>query len=520
MSLHSKKFVCIHGHFYQPPRENPWTGLVERQSSAGEDHDWNARIARECYIPNGRARMSDSGREVLHEVNNYSSLSFNFGPTLLSWLEKAFPEAYQKILEADRESAKRLEGHGNAIAQAYNHAILPLCNEEDRLTQVLWGLADFEHHFGRKAEALWLPETACDDEVLRLLIDCGMKYAILSPFQAQRARHADGPWEDVSSGGIDARHPYRWFDPADRGRHIDIFFYHGALSQGVAFEKLMADAAHCAKKVAEVFDPHPHADQLVTLCTDGETYGHHEKFAEMGLAHLFKRELSAHGLTAVNFGYFLAAHHPRWEAEIKKGPQRLGTAWSCSHGLGRWMEDCGCGAQPGQAQKWRAPLRESLDWLGDRLAGLYQAEAEVIFQDPWQARNDYIEVLLEKSSFEDFLKPRLKGLFSFSNERKRRARLLLEMQRQALLMYTSCGWFFSDIAGLEAVQNLKYAHRAMELARELSRENCDWEPEFLERLKEAPSNDPELKNGAEVYRRLVVPAASAGMGMERISPRR
>lgn len=497
------KLLVIHGHFYQPPRENPWTETLERQASARPDHDWNARVARECYVPNAAARIVDGKNRVVELVNNYDYLSFNFGPTLLSWFERAHPEDYRRLLEADAASARRLEGHGNAIAQAYNHAILPLCSPRDLRTQILWGLADFRRRFQREPEALWLPETACNDEVLRTLIDHGLRYAILAPTQAEKVRApGEDAWKDVSDGSIETRRAYRWSDPDRPGRSIALFFYDGSLSHGIAFGNLLADAAACAGRLEAAFGGRGHEGELVHAATDGESYGHHGAFMDMGLAHLFARDLLQRGIRPVNYGYCLAHHPPLWEARIKAGPQGLGTAWSCAHGLGRWMQDCGCGAE-GRHQRWRKPLREAFDWLRDRLAEIYEKEGSSVFKDVWEARDAYIDVVLDRSlsSRESFFKVHLKSL---EPDSRRKALLLLEMQRHSLLMDTSCAWFFSEVSGIEAVQNLQYAARAVELARLAG--GVDLEEGLSERLKLAPSNEAAFGDAEAVYRRLALTA--------------
>lgn len=497
------KFLVIHGHFYQPPRENPWTQAVERQPSAKPDHDWNARVARECYVPNAAARIVDGKNRITELVNNYAFLSFNFGPTLLSWFEETHPEDYRRLLEADAASARRLEGHGNAIAQAYNHAILPLCSPRDLRTQILWGLADFRKRFRREPEALWPPETACDDVVLRALIDHGLKYVILAPGQAQRVRApGQSSWKDVSDGSIETRRAYRWSDPDRPGRSIALFFYDGALSHGIAFGNLLADAAVCAERIDSAFGAVDEKEGLVHAATDGESYGHHGAFMDMGLAHLFARDLPARDIRPVNYGYYLARHPPVWDVEIKAGPQGLGTAWSCAHGLGRWMQDCGCGAE-GRHQRWRKPLREAFDWLRDKLAEIYEREGSHIFHDAWAARNAYIAIILDQSpsARDPFFAAYLKNQDSDS---RRKALILLEMQRHSLLVYTSCAWFFSEVSGIEAVQNLQYAARALELARQACGE--DLEEEFCRLLKRAPSNNPAFGDAEAVYRRLVLAA--------------
>lgn len=500
------RYACFHGHFYQPPREDPWTGKVERQPSAGEDHDWNVRITRECYAPNAAARVLDEKGKPAELVNNYQFMSFNFGPTLLSWLEAADPKTYAAIVEADAASARRLEGHGNAIAQAYNHMIMPLANARDQETQILWGLADFKKRFKRDAEAMWLPETACDDAVLERLAAHGLRYAVLAPGQAQRVRPlSGGPWKDVSDGSIDVSQHHEWRSAA--GRSLALFFYDGELSRSAAFGDLMNDAARCADTlVARMGPPRGQRPGWTSVCTDGETYGHHKKFAEMALARLFKLELPKRDAFPVNFAYALDEWAPEWQVEIKKGPQRLGTAWSCAHGVGRWMEDCGCGTAPGGG-RWRAPLRDALDWLRDELAALCERRAGELFVDIWRARDAYIDVLLspgDEAAQRHFLRRHLRGRWPMAATR-RKALDVMELQKFAMFMFTSCGWFFADVSGIEAAQNLKYAARAVELARQAF--GADLEPELLERLASARGNEKRLPDAAAVYRELARPGA-------------
>jgi alpha-amylase/alpha-mannosidase (GH57 family) len=500
------RFVCIHGHFYQPPREDPWTGLIPRQKSAGEDHDWNARIARECYIPNARARIVGEKNETLAAVNNYAHISFNFGPTLLNWFAAQHPEDYKRLLSADRESALRLEGHGNAIAQAYSHMILPLADARDQVTQVRWGIADFRFRFHRDPEALWLPETAVDLNTLRVLIDHGLKYAILAPSQAKRVRRpGDARWTDVDATTLDTRHPYRWVDHASKSpRSIWLFFYDGVLSKEVAFGKLMASSPLAAQRLEESFDERSRADQLVSIATDGETYGHHDKFAEMGLAHLLKYEVPARKIQPVNFGYFLAKHRGAWEAEIVDQ-----TAWSCSHGLSRWRGGCDCGSE-GKSTDWREPLRDALDWLRGELADIAEAETGRLVRDFWEVRNDAIDIVLDPSAENVDLFCRRRMILPPVPETKTALLRMLECQKLAMYMYTSCGWFFSDVAGLEAVQNLRYAARAIELAEATGLAE-DLEEGFMKRLEAVPCNDERYGDAEAVYRRLARPVRTRAM---------
>ncbi len=507
-----KKYLTIHGHFYQPPRENPWTETIECQPSAAPDHDWNARITRECYFPNAHARILDASRRIVEIVNNYKLINFNFGPTLMSWLEEHAPITYAKILEADRASLAHFGGHGSAIAQCYNHIIMPLATERDQLTQIRWGIADFRHRFKRDPESIWLPETAINQTTLNLLttFSC-LKYLILSPHQAQRVRplgEKDGAWISVEHGEIDTRKPYRCFARDDKGkvipnRYLDIFFYHGGLARGISFEHLLRDASQMSARIDEAFGSGLEA-ALVSIATDGETYGHHERFGELGLAYLLNVEAEAREMTPINYSAFLAENPPEDEVELKPGPNGEGTAWSCAHGVGRWYRNCGCstGGEAGWQQEWRSPLREALDNLRDRLNTSCEEIAKDLFHDLWQARDGYIEVILDRSE------ETLKKFFAehaaagLSPEQQTKALKVMEIQRQAQLMYTSCGWFFTELSGLETVQILKYAARAIELAEELT--SSDFETSFVADLRKARSNIDEYQNGEWIYNNFVL----------------
>jgi alpha-amylase/alpha-mannosidase (GH57 family) len=503
-------FVAIHGHFYQPPRENPWLDIIETEESAHPFHDWNERIALECYRPNAHARILDGKSKILEIVNNYSSISFNFGPTLLPWLEKHFPSVYQQIVDADKESLRRF-GHGNAIAQVYNHIIMPLANDRDKQTEVLWGMADFEKRFHRKPEALWLPETAVNYATLQVLVKYGMRYLILSPFQASRARSFGGrKWTDVSQGRIDTTRPYRCFIKDASGKKlldqfIDIFFYNGNISKEIAFGDLLKDGNNFCNRFTQFYQESKQRPQLIHVATDGETYGHHMKFGEMALAYALDKGFPARGFELINYAAFLKRFPPVHEVEIDEGPKGEGTSWSCAHGVGRWKENCGCstGGKPGWNQEWRKPLREALDLLRDELSRAFEREGEKIFQDVWEARNRYIEVILNRSpdGIKDFFDQH--GVKSLDGEGRMKGLKLLEIQRHALQMYTSCGWFFNDLAGIETIIILQHASRAIQLAEEWM--GAEIEEKFVQHLSQAKSNLPEAGKGDQVYQRLVKP---------------
>ncbi len=496
------RYVCIHGHFYQPPRENPWLEAIEQQDSAYPYHDWNERITAECYAPNGHSRILDAAGRIARLVNNYSRISFNFGPTLLSWMERHAPAAYAPVVEADRLSAERFGGHGSALAQVYNHVIMPLANRRDKLTQVRWGTADFERRFGRPPEGMWLAETAVDLETLDLLAAEGIKFTILSPYQAARVRArggaAPGAWEDATGGRIDPTRAYECALPS--GRSIALFFYDGPIARAVAFEGLLHSGERLAARLLGAFrDDRPWA-QLVHVATDGESYGHHSPHGDMALAYALERLEATAGVRLTNYGQYLERHPPAHEVEILEN-----SAWSCPHGLGRWQGHCGCNTgRPGWAQHWRGPLRAALDWLRDELAPLYETHAGKLFRDPWAARDDYIDVVLDRrpATVDAFL--RCHAGRALPPAEQVTALKLLEMQRNLLLMYTSCGWFFDELSGIETVQVIQYAGRAVQLAEEVSGRAS--EAAFVEHLAKARSNLPGLRDGRGVYEKFVQPA--------------
>lgn len=495
--MSAPRYVVIHGHFYQPPRESPWLERIEREESAFPAHDWNERVTDECYAPNAHARILGPHGRIVAITNNYARISFNVGPTLLGWMESARPDVYAAILEADAESARRFGGHGSAMAQVYNHMILPLANRRDRVTQVRWGIRDFSHRFGRRPEGMWLAETAVDVESLEILAEHGIRFTVLAPHQCARVRRPGGSWEDVSGERVDPRRPYLARLPS--GRSIALFFYDGPISRAVAFERLLDDGHRFADRILGAFAPRRDEPQLVHIATDGETYGHHHRYGEMALAVALSRLEHDRSVTLTTYGQLLELWPPTWEAQIVEN-----TSWSCAHGIERWRSDCGCNSGTGWQQRWRAPLRESLDWLRDQLAPLYERETAKLLRDPWEARDGYIDVVLDRSapSVAAFFAAHARG--ELGADERRRALSLLELSRHAMLMYTSCGWFFDELSGLETVQVLRYAARAMQLAERLF--GVSLEPGFLERLAKAPSNRPEYRDGEGVWRALVEPA--------------
>jgi len=488
-----ERYVCVHGHFYQPPRENPWLEDIELQDSAAPYHDWNERITEECYRRNAASRILGSDKRIIDIVNNYSKISFDFGPTLLSWLERHAPDVYDSVIEADKKSRSFFSGHGAAIAQAYNHVVMPLANAADKQTQVIWAIRDFESRFARTPEGMWLPETAVDLETLEILARQQIKFTILAPHQARRIRRlADTRWMDVDRDKLDTSRPY--LCRLASGRSINLFFYHGSAALDVTGGRLLTNGEAFARRLAGLITDDGEPARLAHIATDGETYGHHHRYTDMALAYcLHFLESNKLAKTTV-YGEYLERYPPTYEVEIHEN-----TSWSCSHGIERWRANCGChyGQYPSGAQQWRAPLRHAMDWLRDQLAPLYESKMARHAPDPWQVRNEYITVVNDRSieNVENFIAKTTGKELSY--DEKVEFLKLLEMERNALLMYTSCGWFFDDICGIEALQIMQYAARAIQLAKEI--DGKDFEPGFKDILEKAPTNVKEFSNGREAY---------------------
>jgi len=493
-------YICIHGHFYQPPRDNPWLEAIELQDSAYPYHDWNEKITTECYASNATSRILDDRSRIAQIVNNYARISFDFGPTLLAWLEQKAPDVYAAIVEADRESLQTFSGHGSAMAQAYNHMILPLANRRDKYTQALWGIRDFEHRFERQPEGMWLPETAVDLESLDVLAELGIRFTILAPRQAHRIRPmGEEAWQDVSGEKIDPSRAYCLNLPS--GRSISLFFYNGPISKAIAFERLLVSGEAFAKRLLNVFSKDRSGPQLIHIATDGETYGHHRRFADKALAYALHYIESQGSAKITNYGEFLEKYLPDHEVEIFEN-----TSWSCVHGVERWRSGCGCcsGQNMDWRQEWRQPLRAALDWLRDTVNPAYEEKAQALLKDPWEARNDYIEIILNRSpqNLEHFLDRQANR--TLTAEERIIVLKLLELQHHAMLMYTSCGWFFDDLSGIETVQIIQYAGRVLQIFQETF--GREIESGFLELLGQAHSNIPEHGNGRRIYEKFVRPA--------------
>jgi len=506
----SKHFICIHGHFYQPPRENPWLETVEIQDSAAPYHDWNERVCAECYAPNGAARILNSKNRIMRIVNNYARISFNFGPTLLSWLVENAPRTYRMILDGERRSRKTFRGHSSAMAQVYNHVIMPLASTRDRITQIRWGIADYQRHYGSAPEGMWLAETAADSESLELMAQHGIKFTVLAPHQCKRIRPLRGGtnWVDTPSASVDITHPY--LVRFDSGLSIAVFFYDGPTSRAIAFEGLLNSGESLAARLKAGFKDNAEP-QLVHVATDGESYGHHHKYGEMALAYALRMLESDKNVNLINYGSFLEQFPPEHEAQIVEN-----TSWSCVHGVERWRSNCGCNSgHGGWSQAWRAPLRKALDGLRDGLVPLTEQEGAKLFKDVWAARDGYIDAMLDRSPqmLEQFF--RQHQLHVLTVPERVRALELMEMQRHAQLMYTSCGWFFDDISGIETVQVIAYAARVLQLAREVSIElAAPLEPAFLARMAEARSNVAKAGDGAQIY---IEQVSTKQLGLEQVA---
>jgi len=502
-----ENYVCIHGHFYQPPRENPWLEEVELQDLAYPYHDWNEKITEECYRQNTASRILGPDRKIIDIVNNYAKISSDFGPTLMSWLQRHAPDVYLSIIAADKKSRELFSGHGASIAQAYNHIIMPLANTRDKRTQVIWGIRDFEYRFGRKPEGMWLPETAADLETLDILAEFGIKFTILSPHQARRVRQIDSvEWKNIDRNQIDTTRAY--LCRLASGRTINLFFYHGPTAGGVAGGGLLQNGEVFAKKLAWIFTGSKEEHQLANVANDGETYGHHFRHTDMALAYCL-HYIEKNKLAKITvYGEFLEKFPPKDEVEIYES-----SSWSCSHGVERWRANCGCnyGRFPSGKQQWRGPLREAMNWLRDRLVEVYETKMRHFVADVWEARDRYISVINDRSveNVEKFIAETSGKSLDF--DEKVTFLKLLEMQRNSMLMFTSCGWYFDDICGIETVQIMHYASRAIQLAKEISKK--DFEPDFEIILEKAPTNLREYVNGRAVYETLV---KSASVDLNRV----
>jgi alpha-amylase/alpha-mannosidase (GH57 family) len=488
-----RRYVCVHGHFYQPPREDPRTWEVEREPSAAPYHDWNERISAECYGPNAASPLLDDGGKVLEVWNNYSRISFDMGPTLLRWMEPHYSELHSSIIAADRESVDRFSGHGSAMAQVYNHMIMPLASRADKRTQTRWGVEDFERRFGRYPEGMWLPETGVDAETLEVLADEGIKFTILSPRQALAVRKDGAPWADVSGGKIDTRRAYAY--RLGSGRSISVFFYDDGISNGIAFGDTLSSGARMSRDLLGRFG----ADagfQLVNVASDGETYGHHHRKGHLALTRALWEVERSGSASLANYGLFLSLAPPDHEVRLLEP-----SSWSCAHGVERWRGNCGCGSEirPGYNQNWRASLRSALDWLRDRLVEVYSAEGGRIFIDGDLARDGLGGSLAEDPHLaRDYVTRQVKkGLPDSAIDRGTK---LMEMVECSSLMYASCAWFWEDISRPETRHMLSFASRAMNLAKTLS--GVDLELEFSRILGKAVPNAPGFHTGEGLFEEL------------------
>lgn len=492
------RFICIHSHFYQPPREDPWTEEVMLEESAHPYHDWNERITAECYAPNTASPVFDQDGNLIHIINNYSWTSFDLGPTLLAWMEKKAPSVYKSILRADERSVKKFSGHGSAIAHPYSHVVLPLANARDRRTLVKWGIIDFQRHFHRYPEGMWLPETAVNYDTLEALAEEGIKFTILAPHQAEKVRKmGEEEWTDVSNGTIDPKRPYLCRLPS--GKTLSIFFYDKYVSHDVAFGNLLDDGRAFAIRLVGAFTDEP-IPQLENIATDGETYGHHRRYGHLALSACLHYIIAKKLARVTNYGEFLEKFPPEYEVRIIED-----TSWSCAHGIERWRSGCGCntGLHPSWRQDWRRPFREANDWLRDRLSECFELYGSKLLKDPWKAREDFISVAHKKSkeNFEYFLARH--AVDELSHESMVKAIKLLEMQKQSLLMQMSCAWFFDDITSIECIQSMKHAARAIQLCQEAT--GVDLEGEYIRLLQKAKSNIIEEDDGSMIYLRKVKP---------------
>ena len=453
------RMVCIHGHFYQPPRENPQTGVIPNQPSASPFDNWNDRILKECYQANTSVEIVDvQGHPTI--LNNFDWISFNIGPTLFSWMTEHHPVTAQKIVEAHHRSLERT-GHSNALAQAYHHSILPLADHFDKETEIRWGLADYHHHFGVSAEGMWLAETAVDTDTLEVLATFDVQFVVLAPRQAQ-AVCVDGDWTAVNEDTLDTSIPYLCELPS--GRTITLYFYEPQLAMDVAFRGALNNGVQFAERIEkEVHRLSPNG--LLHFATDGESYGHHHRHGEIALGFCLNRLLDS-GVSLINYGAHLEQNPPTTRVKIVEK-----SSWSCVHGVGRWSENCGCVIDPALSgqQYWRTELRTFMNRLRDVTRTIYRSECHTWLTDPMMLRHRWKEAVLtgsERALVQEFLK---EGV-TLDDDLMDTIDFWMRQQELALKMFTSCGWFFDTGTGIEAQQLLDYAK---ELIRH-TKQRVDW----------------------------------------------
>ena len=483
------RYLILHGHFYQPPRENPFLGEIQKEASAAPAHDWNERITNECYSPNAYSRILDGYGRITDMSNNYEYISFNFGPTLIDYIAKTREDLLKRILEADKKSIARL-GYGNAIAQVYNHIILPLAKKEDMRVQIKWGLYNFEKYFGRKSSGMWLSETAINLDVVDALYDCGVKFTILSPYQAHYVKNITTV--DVSGAKIDTSKPYWLY--GHNGKRVAVFFYDHYISQSIAFEHLLTSSDKLAERIRNAYGE----KRLVNIATDGETYGHHEPFADMCLARYFKENVYYDNITPTNYEHYLSMYPPMEEVILHEGTGRRGTSWSCSHGVERWRSNCGCGGWEGLDLSWRGPLRDAFDMLRKMQDKLFAEFLDFTDDTRNSLREEYVRAIYNDLDAKDLYEICSKYI-SFKE-----FVFLMESYKYSLFSYTSCGWFFEDVSRLEPIKNMQYAEQSFHYARLLVKDKNvsfvdEAHKEFLKTLEKSISNKPEHHNARYFY---------------------
>lgn len=496
--------LIIHGHFYQPPREDPWTGLIPYQQSAKPYHDWNKRITKECYAANASSRVLDPDGNIIDIVNNYEYMSFNFGPTLLSYIKTHARNVYESIIEGDTLSRKRNNGHGNAMAQVYNHQILPLQSKEDVQTQIIWGKHDFFEHFGRMPEGMWLSETAVNYKVIDILIKEGIKFIVLSPWQAEAVCPVGSQnWRPLHSEPAPS---YRSYQIDRHQGSIAVFFYNHQLAQGISFENHLHNADTLYSIIQGFTNPQDES-HLINTATDGEVYGHHRAFGDMCFAALTGLVTKSDAIVFTNYADYLEKHPPKYIVKLKEGEESKGTSWSCTHGVSRWYKDCGCstGGQKDWDQKWRTPLRNAFNILRRNIETIFSSQIRSLsHDDPEEIRNEYIKVMNKSINPRKFAGKHLKSSDPEDAEISHFL-TLLEGMKYSHFMFTSCAWFFADISGIEAVQNIHYAYRAIQLYEEYI--DDDLLKPMLEELKKAKSNIEEMGTGADIFKHFVAESA-------------
>ncbi len=423
-----ERYFCVHGHFYQPPRVDPFTGEIPQEYGAEPYSNWTEKIYQTCYRPNAL-------------IGNFEKISFNLGSTLTHWMEQQHPDTLKEIVRQENAVFARL-GVSNGMAQPYFHTIMPLANRRDKLTLVRWGLCDYQRLFGHLPQGMWLPETAVDLETLDVLAGEGLQFTILAPWQAIRS-------------DLDVTQPYKVDLPS--GKSIAVFFYNSYLSGEISFNPTATENADRFVQdwlLPQIGAVQRDGAQFFLAASDGELYGHHQPFRDMFLSHLLDGAVEERGILRSYPAAWLRDHPLEQTAEIVEN-----TSWSCHHGIERWRDVCGDAPDA----TWKKPLREFLTQLSQAVDAVYEEKASGLVGDPWALRDDYAQVIMGQADPNEFVQTH--ATRNLNSAEVTLLKNLLAAQHERLRMFSSDAWFFYDLDRIEPLNALKYAAHAAYLTQ-------------------------------------------------------